>query len=64
MTGNRVTHPLLISLSDIMIPISVAIFKVNAFVDEAILEDTTYSPILVEEFWYRENGEEHECTMR
>ena len=38
--------------------------EVNAFMGEAILEDTMYSPILVEEFWYRENGEEHECTMR
>ena len=38
--------------------------EVDAFVDEVILEDTMYSPILVEEFWYRENGEEHECMMR
>ena len=38
--------------------------EVDAFIGEVILKDTTYSFILVEEFWYRENGEEHECTMR
>ena len=38
--------------------------KVDTFVDEAILKDTMYFPILVEEFWHRENGKEHKCMMR
>ena len=38
--------------------------KINAFMDKVILKDTTYFPILLEEFWCRKNSKEHECTMR